>query len=193
MDTTKGKRQLIIEAAVKIFARDGYHKATVSDIAEEAGIGKGTIYEYFNSKEQLFLEMIKFFIKAYLFSIKETLQQDDPTREKLKGYFEVVIDFTRQHLDLVKIFSQEMWKPEENFMQLMLETKKQIISLVEAVFVQAVEEGTFRNIDTKIATLGFLGGTNYMVLHYMCKQGADITDREIEEFIDLFLKGLEGR
>ena len=59
MDNKKDKRRLIIEAAMKIFARDGFHKATISDIAEVAGIGKGTVYEYFNSKTELFEDMIK--------------------------------------------------------------------------------------------------------------------------------------
>ena len=48
------KKQLIIEAAIKVFARDGLEKGKIADIAKEAGIGKGTVYEYFRSKDDIF-------------------------------------------------------------------------------------------------------------------------------------------
>ena len=53
------KRQLILNAARKIFTRDGYHNARVETIAVEAGVGKGTVYEYFSSKQELFQKMLE--------------------------------------------------------------------------------------------------------------------------------------
>ena len=52
------KRLRIIEAAVIVFSRKGFHRAKVEEIAEVAGVGKGTVYEYFKSKKELFLEMV---------------------------------------------------------------------------------------------------------------------------------------
>ncbi len=48
------KRREILQAAMKVFARDGYHRARIEAVAEEAKIGKGTVYEYFRSKTDLF-------------------------------------------------------------------------------------------------------------------------------------------
>jgi len=59
--TIKNKDRLIIEAAVVVFAQKGYASATVADIAARAGIGKGTIYEYFASKEELFFAVFEWF------------------------------------------------------------------------------------------------------------------------------------
>ncbi|MEN6392180.1 MAG: helix-turn-helix domain-containing protein, partial [Syntrophomonas sp.] len=55
----KGKRELIIEAAIKVFSQKGYHNTRMEEIAQAAGIGKGTIYEYFESKLQLFQSMME--------------------------------------------------------------------------------------------------------------------------------------
>jgi len=57
------KRNQIIEAAAQVFARSGYSNAVVADIALQANIGKGTIYEYFNSKEDLFFTVFEWFKK----------------------------------------------------------------------------------------------------------------------------------
>ena len=53
------KRQLIMEAGLKIFSQKGFHKTKIEEIAQEAGIGKGTVYEYFAGKEQLFQEILE--------------------------------------------------------------------------------------------------------------------------------------
>ncbi|MFQ5541718.1 MAG: TetR/AcrR family transcriptional regulator, partial [Candidatus Binatia bacterium] len=51
------KRREILQAAMQVFAREGYHRARIEAVAEEAGIGKGTVYEYFKSKTDLFLAL----------------------------------------------------------------------------------------------------------------------------------------
>ena len=58
------KRALIIEAAAKVFARRGFASTLMAEIAIEAGIGKGTLYEYFDSKEDLFFTVFEWFVKA---------------------------------------------------------------------------------------------------------------------------------
>ena len=59
------KRQFILNAAAKIFTRDGYHNARIEEIAAEAGVGKGTVYEYFSSKQELFQKMLEMKYKLY--------------------------------------------------------------------------------------------------------------------------------
>ncbi|MDH7498134.1 MAG: helix-turn-helix domain-containing protein, partial [Syntrophomonadaceae bacterium] len=57
MEERKEKRQLILEAAARVFSQRGYHQAKVEEIAAAAGVGKGTVYEYFDSKLELFQQM----------------------------------------------------------------------------------------------------------------------------------------
>lgn len=60
----KEKRNLILEAAAQVFAMRGYSRTLIADIAVQAGVGKGTVYEYFDSKEDLFFAVFKWFVQA---------------------------------------------------------------------------------------------------------------------------------
>src|SRR4051812_10109049 len=77
------KRRLILDAAVRVFARQGFHTCRVSDIADEAGVAYGLVYHYFQSKDQildtLFLERWEGLLRA----LRETDAQDIPAEEKL--------------------------------------------------------------------------------------------------------------
>lgn len=66
MAPKKTKNDDILNAATKVFSNKGYHNATMVDIANEAGVGKGTIYEYFKGKDDLFLKMIDFNVEKYI-------------------------------------------------------------------------------------------------------------------------------
>ena len=78
-----GKEKQILAAARRIFAASGYYQARVEDIAREAGIGKGTVYEYFTSKEELYLEMLLEIADSYVSGLAEVLGQPGDLREKL--------------------------------------------------------------------------------------------------------------
>jgi len=62
-DTREDKKMRIVEAAARVFARNGFARSLVSDIAREADIGKGTVYEYFASKNELFFAVFEWFVE----------------------------------------------------------------------------------------------------------------------------------
>ena len=69
------KRAAILAAAMEIFSRDGFHKARVEDIAAQAGVGKGTVYEYFRGKQDLYQEMFHVGVDSYLKRIQRVVGQ----------------------------------------------------------------------------------------------------------------------
>ena len=77
------KRELILEAAARVFGEKGFHQATVEEIAKEAGVGKGTIYQYFDSKDEIFRELHQWFIQRYLKEL-ESLDENEPFSINLK-------------------------------------------------------------------------------------------------------------
>ena len=70
------KRELIIHAAIKVFGRTGLEKGKIADIAREAGIGKGTVYEYFRSKDELFQAIEEYFIISMIGPLRELVDRD---------------------------------------------------------------------------------------------------------------------
>ncbi|RMF07987.1 MAG: TetR/AcrR family transcriptional regulator [Candidatus Neomarinimicrobiota bacterium] len=88
------KRQRIIQAAIQVFAKTGLEKGKIADIAEVAGIGKGTVYEYFSSKDELFGAIEEFVISDMLRESEQLLQGKESPRKKL----ETLIDGTFRYL-----------------------------------------------------------------------------------------------
>ncbi len=97
------KRRLILDAAVRVFARQGFHTCRVSDIADEAGVAYGLVYHYFDSKDEvldvLFLERWNVLLEA----ITEIDAREIPAREKLYGIASFIVDSYRHDPELMKV------------------------------------------------------------------------------------------
>ncbi|UCH95487.1 MAG: TetR/AcrR family transcriptional regulator [Candidatus Aminicenantes bacterium] len=81
----KEKKDQIVEAAIREFARKGFSKTTINDIANAAGIGKGTVYEYFSNKEEIVHETFRFFMHSMEPDFQAILISGIPAKEKLKN------------------------------------------------------------------------------------------------------------
>lgn len=89
MSRIKNKRSAILGAAASVFNQKGFYQANISEIAEEAGIGKGTVYEYFNSKDELFIQVIEFNIDRYVKRIEHAVQSADGFYNKLDAFIDM--------------------------------------------------------------------------------------------------------
>ena len=93
MDLKEKRREEIIHAAMKVFSQYGYERATMENIAAEAGIGKGTIYEYFPSKRQLFEDMIYFYLDKYKYNLREVIFKRQSFHQKFHNLCQYNADF----------------------------------------------------------------------------------------------------
>ncbi|KUK10884.1 MAG: Transcriptional regulator, TetR family [Clostridia bacterium 41_269] len=92
------KKRRILDAAAKVFSKKGFHKAKIEEIAKEAGIGKGTIYEYFASKEELFKEMLSSISRKYIKVFDP--QSHDSAVEQIRKIIEQHFNFMLEKKDL---------------------------------------------------------------------------------------------
>ncbi len=90
----KDKRSLIIEAAFRVFSEKGYYNAKIEEIAEEAGIGKGTVYSYFNNKQELFDTMVFWFLEEYFQKLELNIDENDDLET-------MISKFIRNHVNIV--------------------------------------------------------------------------------------------
>ena len=96
--TKEERRDQILTAAASIFFVNGFEGAKMSEIAKMAGIGKGTLYEYFNSKEDLYNETVKNLRDTYKSKFQEILEPGNTFREKIISFTKYQIAFTKQYL-----------------------------------------------------------------------------------------------
>ena len=111
------KRRLILDAAVRVFARQGFNQCRVSDIADEAGVAYGLVYHYFRSKDEvldtLFLERWNVMLDV----IRELDGQDLAPREKLYAIASFIVDSYRHDPDLMKVIIVEVTRAANSFGQ----------------------------------------------------------------------------
>ena len=89
------KRPLILRAATEVFAEEGFNSVTVAAIADRAGIGKGTVYEYFSSKDELLFAVFEWMNEGIAERIRDLLAAGGTTRERLEGLLDLGAEVTR--------------------------------------------------------------------------------------------------
>jgi TetR/AcrR family fatty acid metabolism transcriptional regulator len=152
------KRRLILDAAVRVFARQGFHTCRVSDIADEAGVAYGLVYHYFSSKEQildtLFLERWDVMLAA----IAETDASGRPPREKLHAVASFIIDSYRHDPELMKVIIVEVTRAANTFGLTHLSKIRDAYAGIAGIVASAQSEGVFRpEITPEFAAQAFYG------------------------------------
>jgi TetR/AcrR family transcriptional regulator, fatty acid metabolism regulator protein len=132
------KRRLILDAAVRVFARQGFHTCRVSDIADEAQVAYGLVYHYFSSKDEildtLFLERWDVMLAA----IAEADALERAPREKLTVIASFIIDSYRHDPELMKVIIVEVTRAANTFGRTHLAKIREAYSLIAAIVARAV-------------------------------------------------------
>jgi len=155
---SKDKRDAILRAAVRVFARRGFHACRVSDIAEEAGVGYGLVYHYFASKDEvldtLFLERWEVMLDA----IRALDGRPLTASEKLGGIASFIVDSYRRDPELMKVIIVEVTRAANTFGGRHLGRISEAYQLIAAIVESAQREGAFRReIDAGFAAMAFYG------------------------------------
>jgi TetR/AcrR family transcriptional regulator, fatty acid metabolism regulator protein len=102
------KRRLLLDAAVRVFARKGYHASRVGEIAEEAGVAYGLLHHYFESKEDVLRSVFRETWRALIETIESVEEAGDPPREQLRKVAKILLRSLRRDPDLVRVLVLEV-------------------------------------------------------------------------------------
>ncbi len=138
------KFHLILDAAVKIFAENGYHGSQVSKIAREAGVADGTIYLYFKNKEDILVSLFRERLGELVGKFKESVEASSTADEALRKICEIHYTELEQNTDLAYVTQIELRQSSLELRKAIGQAVKPYIQLIEAVLVKGMEEGTFR-------------------------------------------------
>ena len=150
------KRRLILEAAVRVFARKGFHTCRVGDIAEEAGVAHGLLYHYFRSKDEV-LECIFNETWADILAAARMVEEtDEPARERLAGIAKILLRAWRRDPDLVKVVVREIVRSPD--LQNRIKVIQESFAAIERIVARGQNDGEFRgDVSAKLASFVFYG------------------------------------
>ncbi len=191
----RDKRLLILQAAVRVFARQGFHACRVSDVADEAGVAYGLVYHYFPSKDEvlntLFLERWNVMLEL----IREVDGEAIPAREKLAAIASFIVDSYRHDPELMKVIIVEVTRAANSFGNTHLDTIREAYDLIAGMIGQAQEQGVFKpDIDARFAAMAFYGAIEQLLTGWifgLLPQGEEHFERAKWLVVETICGGLE--
>jgi AcrR family transcriptional regulator len=191
------KRRAILDAAITVFARQGFHSARVSDVAAEAGVAYGLVYHYFDSKEQMLNELFSERWKLLLEASQEMQRRDASPRDKLRGVASFIIESYRHEPELMKVIIVEVTRAANSFGRTHLPEIRAAYDVVAGIVSDAQETGEFRDdVDPDFAAMLFYGAIEQLLSGWIFDL-VPATDESYEEAKQLVVEticgGLEPR
>jgi len=104
---TDQKRNCILDAARRVFSKKGYAEAAVDDVADEAGVAKGTVYLYFKSKEDLYMAVLAGDLRQMSAEARREMERVEGFREKIRAFLRVRLEFSKTHEEFYRIYLAE--------------------------------------------------------------------------------------
>ena len=187
------RKQLILDTALQIFSRDGFHKAKITKIAEIAGIGAGSVYLFFKTKESILEELFIRSWSAIELSLVQLTENNKLTpKEKLTEFLRTVFGLVTQNKDLAKLVLHEysFWSSDTNHsINLIVEHSK---SLLSEIIKSGCTTGDFRKeLNSDYAVIFLIGGL-WQLQALISDRAEDLmNDNILSDINDLVLKGLQ--
>ncbi len=190
------KRRVILDAAVRVFARQGFHTCRVSDIADEAGVAYGLVYHYFSSKEEildtLFLERWDVMLAA----IAEADRSDVEAREKLRSIASFIVDSYRHDPELMKVIIVEVTRAANTFGRTHMAKILQAYEGIARIVATAQDRGQFRReVDALFAAQAFYGLIEQVLTGWIFRN-MEVAPEELErvktEIVEMICGGLDA-
>jgi TetR/AcrR family fatty acid metabolism transcriptional regulator len=151
------KRRVILDAAVRVFARHGFHTSRVGDIAEEAGVAHGLLYHYFSSKDEVLQTLFSENWGDLLTRFELVESSDEPADEKLRGIVKILLRTWRNDPALVTVMVREVGRSPHLATQ--VEDIGKGFAVIQRIIEQGQAEGVFRpELDARLVSWVVYGG-----------------------------------
>jgi TetR/AcrR family fatty acid metabolism transcriptional regulator len=185
------KPQQIIEAAVRVFARKGYFTSRVSDIAHEAGIAAGTIYLYFDTKEDILITMFREKMAAFVETVRKAIAQDHDAVAKLRRLVRLHFQILQDNPELAEVVQVELRQGQKLFRGAASQEIAAYFALIGSVFEEGAAAGRFSSgLPVKVATKMLFGAMDQMATSWVLgKRGYHLVDTA-DTVADVFLRGV---
>ena len=176
------KQETIMQAALQLFAKNGFHKTTIPDIAAKIGMSVGNLYNYFSSKDVLAKEIIKYTSQTLGEKIKEVNMLDVSAKEKIHKIVEIYFDMAKQRPEMIEYFLRVYLSNREVFSDGCegMICVSGFITEIMIFFDDGVKSGELRDQDFFSAFglfMGYLGGMVFL-------KGEGVLPKDISAYID---------
>lgn len=184
------KKEKIIEMATKVFSRFGMKKSTMDEIAQKIRMGKSTIYHYFESKEEIYLEVVRKEAQTFKTYLMDELKQAATPEEKFRTYAKGRMKYLKELVNYYSTLTDAFLEIYPFTDEVRKDFSEFEISTITGIFREGIEKGVFtmENVEltAKIVTVAFRG-FEYMLL---TKEWDPEFENQLDLLIDMFYRGI---
>jgi AcrR family transcriptional regulator len=186
---SKVTRQEIIDAAISLFSQNGYHAASMQDVARALGIQKPSLYHHFDSKEAILLAILENGMERLTGQLEEIAASDQDCVSKLRAAIQAQADAIASNPPRAAVFLREDRGLGDGYMAQYLAKSDRVQHFFRVIVQQGIDAGVFRATDVSITAQALLGAVNWMTRWYH-PAGRLGAPQIADQFADLFLNGL---
>ncbi len=153
------RQQEIIQATMRIIAKDGIQNLTMAKLAKQIGITDGALYKHFTSKKEILLAMVKEVQTSFSMFMTPQMEGSDDPIKKLRAFLRLHLEFLEQHKEVSRIlFSEAIHVGDEDVKHLMHSGVSNYLDFIRGILYRAVQDGRVRqDLDIDAAATAFLG------------------------------------
>lgn len=195
------KKDLILESAEKVFLEKGFYSAKIEEIAQNAGIAKGTIYLYFKDKESIYVSLIEKKVKELIRLIEDVRKEEIPSPQKLEKIYFQLCEYVDKAQRVHSFISVEniitLMKVVSRLKSKVIPKIKRLIEDVASIVENGIAEGRFENTDPMLIALLFFGHLRVAILLPLMRELYTINlsiDKESanKKILDYFFNGVSS-
>jgi AcrR family transcriptional regulator len=192
------RRRELLAAAEVLFAKNGFFKTTMAEIAEEAEFAIGTLYQIFKSKEEIYLSLVDEKVTAYLSEVEAHTRMAAGGAAKIEALIRTKLNFFEHNRNFFRIYVAEWsgfeWSAKSAFGDRIWKKLLAHLDLIAHIIEDGVKEGEFRRFPPREAAFALNGMMNSTIFHWILGNrppGSLVAKTRIIK--ELFLSGIEGR
>jgi len=188
---TNGKYHQILEAAIKVFAEQGFHQATISQIAREAGVADGTIYLYFKNKEDIMVNFFGYKTKEVFGRFREEVDKADNARDKLRLLIKRHLEEFQRDRNMAVLYQTETRRFSRMCEEQIREMSKLYLDLVSEIVESGQDEGLMRkDLYMGLVKRFIIGAIDEVINTWLHSGGSYDLVSMADPLVDLFIRGV---
>lgn len=185
------KYHRILEAAVKVFAEQGFFQSTVSQIAKEAGVADGTIYLYFKNKDDILVQFFSYKTKQVFARFREEVDKADNTIDKLRNLIRRHLEEFQCDRNMAVVYQAETHQSSRLVEKQIKEMSKMYFDIVSEIIEQGQEEGVIKkDLYLSLVKRFILGAVDEVISTWLHSSSKYDLVSMADPLVELFLKGI---
>lgn len=188
-------REEILLAAEKVFADKGFFTTKMTDIANKAEFGTGTLYKYFKSKEDLYFTLIDEKMEEFNQLVKAVFSQKTTSIKKIEKVLRLLSEFIERNRDFFRIYISEMnrfeWTIKDELGKAIYKKMVAYIKILSEVLKQGVKEGEFKSMSPLDLAHALVGIVNSLVFEWLISSKPYSLNSKVDNILEIFLRGAQ--